>query len=88
MTVSIISGGAQGPPGPAGQGYTTTHEQNEPLSVWHFNHNMNKWPSVVVVDQQGYVIDACVEYVDKSTVIIRFFEEGLPSPQRGKAFCN
>lgn len=62
---------------------TYIHEQGEASSEWTINHNLNKFPSVTVVDSAGSEIIVGVRYVDSNTCVI-----DLTSPFKGKAYLN
>lgn len=49
---------------------TFTWTQSIPLSVWTIPHNLNKFPSISVVDNLGNLIYPDVSYVDSNTVQI------------------
>ena len=59
------------------------HEQNSPSSVWTINHNLNKYPSIVLVDSDDDVIYGEVNYESKNTILIT-----LSAAISGKAFLN
>lgn len=67
----------------AGSSATFTWTQSIPLSVWTIPHNLNKFPSVNVVDTLGNVIYPDVSYVDSNTVQITH-----GSAFAGKAYLN
>ena len=58
-------------------------DQFDPKSTWEITHNMNKFPSVYIVDTANSVVEGLVEYIDKNslTVIFNF-------PFSGKAYLN
>ena len=60
------------------------HDQGSPSDTWEVQHNLNKNPSVTIVDSIGMVVHGDIEYVDKNNVTITF-ESGSFS---GKAFFN
>ena len=60
------------------------HDQGSPADTWEVQHNLNKKPSVTVVNYYGVVVYGNVEYVDNNNVTITF-EAGAFS---GKAFFN
>lgn len=62
---------------------TYIHEQGVASSEWVINHNLNKFPSVTVVDSADNEIIVGVRYVDANTCII-----DLTSPFKGKAYLN
>jgi len=63
------------------QSFTWT--QNIALAVWTIPHNLDKFPSVTVVDTLGNLIYPDVSYVDSNTVQITH-----GSAFAGKAYLN
>jgi len=57
--------------------------QDIPTPVWVIIHNLNKYPSVTVVDTAGTEVEGQVEYIDSNTIIITF-SVGFA----GKAYLN
>jgi len=57
--------------------------QNIPSNIWTINHNLNKYPSVTVIDSAGTEVEGTVEHVDINNILITF--NGSFS---GKAFIN
>lgn len=51
---------------------TYTHEQGESASVWNVVHNLNKHPSVTVVDSAGTVVECSVTYIDSNECELNF----------------
>ena len=51
---------------------TYTYEQAVADSTWTITHNLNKHPSVTVVDSGGTVVSGNVTYVDDNTVVLTF----------------
>lgn len=62
---------------------TYTHTQSSSASTWTITHNMNKYPSVTIVDSAGTTVDGSVDYVSLNAVTINFC--GAFS---GKAYFN
>lgn len=62
---------------------TYIHEQGVASAVWTVQHNLNKYPSVTVVDSSENVIIADVEYVDVNTVKIT-----MNGASKGRAYLN
>ena len=60
-----------------------THTQLNASNYWVINHNLNKLPSVTVVDDGNNVIFADVQYITENTITITF--TGATS---GKAYLN
>lgn len=66
-----------------GSSTTFTWTQSIALSVWTIPHNLNKFPSVSVVDNLGNLIYPDVSYVDSNIVQITH-----GSAFAGKAYLN
>lgn len=62
---------------------TYVHEQGVASAVWTVQHNLNKYPSVTVVDSSENVIIADVEYIDVNTVKIT-----MNGASKGRAYLN
>lgn len=59
------------------------HEQGIASSIWLINHNMNKYPSVSVVDSAENSLIVEVEYIDKNNVKIK-----MNGASKGRAYLN
>lgn len=59
------------------------HEQGIASNVWVINHNLNKKPSITIVDSADNVVEGAEKYIDKNTVEIRF-----NGAFKGKAYLN
>lgn len=64
---------------------TTTymHRQDASSDTWNVNHNLNKYPSVSVVDSGDNVVYGDVTYIDKNNLQIKF-----STSFGGKAYLN
>lgn len=51
---------------------TYTHVQIAPCEVWMINHNLNRYPSVTVVDSAGTVVVGDIKYIDTYNVQVSF----------------
>lgn len=58
-------------------------DQFDPKSTWEITHNMNKFPSVYIVDTANSVVEGLVEYIDKNSLTVTF-----NFPFSGKAYLN
>ena len=68
---------------------TWIHDQGAASDTWTINHNLNRYPSVTVVDSSENVIIGTVNYSSPNQVIISFFKDddtGLAFD--GKAYLN
>jgi len=52
-------------------------------AVWEILHNLNKRPSVTVIDSSGATVEGDIAYVDANRLIITFSD-----PIQGTAFLN
>lgn len=98
-SIKIVTVGIQGPSGPQGlqgpQGEPGTpgvdgigdaryvHNQLGASNSWTVNHNLGKFPSVVVIDSGGNTILPDPDYIDDNTLILNF-----SVPFGGKAYLN
>ena len=57
--------------------------QGQPATTWNIQHNLNKFPSVSVINNNNVVINGEVTYIDKNNVQINF-SAGFS----GKAYLN
>lgn len=62
---------------------TTTFSQNTAASVWVIPHNLDKFPSVTVVDSANDVIIGDINYDSSDSLTISFSSE-----TSGKAYLN
>lgn len=64
------------------------HNQQTSSSTWTIEHNLNKFPSAVVVDNYNRVFSGEIIYLDKNNLKINFKKQGNPHPLTGKAYLN
>lgn len=64
------------------------HNQIGLSATWTVTHNLNKYPSVTIVDTGGTVITGEITYTSLNEATISFVSNGVASPQAGKAFFN
>lgn len=62
---------------------TYTFEQGEAASTWYVTHNLNKYPSVTVVDSAGTTVDCTVIYINSNECELRF-----NAAFKGSAYLN
>ena len=67
---------------------TFTHNQNSSSSTWVVTHNLNRFPSVTVVDSADSIIQGCVLYNSNKQLTITFFSKSAPLAFQGKAYLN
>lgn len=65
--------GLQGPPGPSG-GATVSHSQTTPAATWIVEHNLARYPSIVVLDATGQELIADVHHTSNNSVSVVFAE--------------
>lgn len=56
----------------AGKDKYFVFEQAESKNEWTIIHNLNKKPSVTVVDEYDRVVTPDIQYIDDSKIIVRF----------------
>ena len=59
------------------------HEQKASSSSWNINHNLNKYPAVIVIDSAGTEVRGDISYIDKNNIVIKFSADFT-----GKAYLN
>jgi len=62
---------------------TFIYEQAVPSATWNVNHNLDKFPSVAVVDSANTTVEGGIEYIDENNLTLTF--TGAFS---GKAYLN
>lgn len=62
---------------------TYIHEQGIASDRWEIEHNLNRFPSVTVIDTSGVEVDCEVTYTDKNNCILT-----MNAPFKGKAYLN
>lgn len=56
---------------------------NMPSKAWEISHNLNKYPSVTVINNDNQVVIGDVQYIDKNSLTVSFSAEFT-----GKVICN
>ena len=59
------------------------HNQSQALYTWSVTHNLNKYPSVTVIDSAGSTVEGTITYISNEEIKIQF-----SSPFSGKAILN
>lgn len=73
-----------GPPGTNGVGDKSfRYEQSTPSAVWTISHNLNKYPSVVVIDSANDVCEGHIAYPTPNRTVLTF-----SAPFTGVAHLN
>jgi hypothetical protein len=75
--------GLQGEIGPSGSSIQYIHHQPTSSDVWEIDHDLDKKPSVTVVDSADSVVIGDVIYVSNGQIIVEF-----NAPFTGKAYLN
>lgn len=75
--------GPPGPEGPMGTEQTYIFTQLTPDTLWDIIHNLNRYPSVTVVDSGGSEIIPSVIYISGNQVQLHF-----SNATSGKAYLN
>jgi hypothetical protein len=63
--------------------FSHIHNQTVSSSTWNITHNLNKYPSVSIVDSSNEEVIGEVEHVNSNSLIVKF-----SAPFSGKAFLN
>lgn len=59
------------------------HEQGISSDTWVINHNLNKYPSITLVDTAGTQFQGRIEYIDENSCIVY-----MNGATKGKAYLN
>lgn len=62
---------------------TYIHEQGTASDTWVIEHNLDKYPSVTLVDSAGTQFQGRVEYIDENNCIVY-----MNGATKGKAYLN
>jgi len=67
---------------------TFTHNQSTTSDTWVITHNLNRFPSVTVVDSANTIVQGTVVYNSNKQLTVTFFSNGSPLAFQGKAYLN
>tara|TARA_R110002167_G_scaffold321122_1_gene526993 strand:+ start:169 stop:423 length:255 start_codon:yes stop_codon:yes gene_type:complete len=67
---------------------TFTHNQNTTSDTWVITHNLNRFPSVTVIDSGDSIVQGAVVYNSNKQLTITFFSGGSALAFQGKAYLN
>tara|TARA_R110000823_G_scaffold178508_1_gene310977 strand:+ start:18 stop:251 length:234 start_codon:yes stop_codon:yes gene_type:complete len=67
---------------------TYTHNQSSSSATWVINHNLEKHPSITVVDSAETVVHGKIEYNSKNQVTVTFRLNEDAYAFSGKAYLN
>ena len=67
---------------------TYTHNQSTTSNTWTITHNLNRFPSVTVVDSTNTIVIGTVVYNSANQLTITFFEGSSALAFQGKAYLN
>jgi hypothetical protein len=59
------------------------YDQQVLSTTWNINHNLNKFPSVLIVDNSGTIVEGEIKYIDLNNITINF-----NIAFKGKAYIN
>ena len=82
--ISLIYNAAGG----GDKNFVFTAPSSPAVSVWDITHNLNKYPSVSVVNTANEIIIGAVEYISVNQLTITFRASGALVATQGKAFLN
>ena len=67
---------------------TYIHNQSSASNTWIINHNLNRFPSVTVIDSGNTIVQGTVVYNSNKQLTITFFSAGSALSFSGKAYLN
>ena len=65
-----------------------THTQSAASATWTITHNLNKFPSVTVIDSGDSVVQGEILYNSANQLTLTFYAGGSTSAFSGKAYLN
>lgn len=86
FAIELNEQGPQGATGPRGEdGYSLCyiHEQGIASDTWEITHNLNKYPSVTLVDSANVMFQGEIHYIDENNCIVY-----MNGATKGKAYLN
>lgn len=75
--------GEKGELGPVGEAFTWTHVQSVPADTWILNHNLDRFPTVDIVDSAGTKVLGAIKYISSNVIELNF-----AVAFSGKAYLN
>ncbi len=67
---------------------TYTHNQSSTSDTWVITHNLNRFPSVTVVDSANTIVQGTVVYNSNKQLTVTFFSGTSALAFQGKAYLN
>lgn len=67
---------------------TYVHTQSQASATWTITHNLNKFPSVTVIDSGDSVAHGEILYNSANQLTLTFLQGGSGSAFSGKAYLN
>ena len=67
---------------------TYTHNQSTTSDTWVITHNLNRFPSVTVVDSANTIVQGTVVYNSNKQLTVTFFSGTSALAFQGKAYLN
>lgn len=74
VEIKLFTRGFQGPVGPQGSSGDLHYIFNQlsPLTTWNIVHNLNKYPSVTIVDSADSVVIGNITYINPNILTVSF----------------
>ena len=67
---------------------TYTHNQSSTSNTWVITHNLNKYPSVTVIDSADTIVQGTIVYNSANQLTVTFFSGTSALAFSGKAYLN
>ena len=67
---------------------TYSHNQSAASATWTITHNLNKFPSVTVIDSGDSVVQGEILFNSANQLTLTFYSGGSTSAFSGKAYLN
>jgi hypothetical protein len=67
---------------------TYIHNQSSTSATWTVTHNLNRFPSITVINSADTVVQGTIVYNTANKLTITFFSEGDALAFQGKAYLN
>ena len=66
-----------------GEDKTYVHSQKVASDTWNVKHDLNKFPSVSVVDSANTLVVCDIDYINENELVVR-----SKAPFSGTCYCN
>ena len=67
---------------------TFVHSQDVAAHTWTITHNLNRFPSVTVIDSGDTVVIGNIEYDSSNALTLKFYKKSVLVTFGGKAYLN